>query len=110
MNCEGRWSESRTLCKNMWLSAVMGRWTFCYIWFQLIAAHIDFMKEKKIATFQGKEWVKPVGLCGHGMWLGNPDTGGGSARCKGMFEGHSMASLESQMGKNPSDRELPSHL
>ena len=59
MNWEGRWSETRTLCKNRWLSAVMGRWTFCYIWFQLIAAHIDFMKEKKIATFQGKEWVKP---------------------------------------------------
>lgn len=27
---------------------MMGRWTFCYIWFQLIAAHIDFMKEKKL--------------------------------------------------------------
>ena len=110
MNCEGRWSESRTLCKNMWLSAVMGRWTFCYIWFQLIAAHIDFMKEKKLLHSREMNGLNPVGLCGHGMWLGNPDTGGGSARCKGMFEGHSMASLESQMGKNPSDRELPSHL
>ena len=45
--------------------------------------------------------VNPAGLCGHGMWLGTPNTGGGSARCKGIFEGHSVASLEAQMVKNP---------
>ena len=94
----------------MWLSAMMGRWTFCYIWFQLIAAHIDFMKEKKLLHSREMNGLNPVGLCGHGMWLGTPNTGGGSARCKGMFEGHSVASLDAQMGKNPSDRELPSQL
>ena len=26
---------------------MMGRWTFSYIWFQLLAAHINFMKESK---------------------------------------------------------------
>ena len=45
--------------------------------------------------------VSPVGLCGHGMWLGTPNTGGESARCKSIFKGHSVASLEAQMVKNP---------
>ena len=45
--------------------------------------------------------VSPVGLCGPGMWLGTPNTGGESARCKSIFKGHSVASLEAQMVKNP---------
>ena len=44
--------------------------------------------------------VSPVGLCGPGMWLGTPNTGGVSARCKGIFKVHSVASLEAQMVKN----------
>ena len=69
------------------------------------------MKEKKkLLHSREMNALNPVGLCGHGMWLGTPNTGGGSARCKGMFEGHSVASLDAQTGKNPSDRELPSQL
>ena len=35
------------------------------------------------------------------MGLGTPNTGGGSARCKGIFKGHSVAFLVCQMVKNP---------
>ena len=51
--------------------------------------------------------LNPAGLCGHGMWLGTPNAGGGSARCKVFFEGHSVAPLEAQMVKNSSDRNFP---
>ena len=85
------WEGSRTLCKNRWLSGMMGRWTFCYIWFQLLAAHINFMKEKKKNTpilLHSREMnaLNPAGRCGHGMRLGTPNAVGISARCKGIFE------------------------
>ena len=69
---------------------MMGRWTFCYIWFQLLAAHINFMKEKRktpiLLHSRELNAFKPAGLCGHGMWLGTPNAVGISARCKGIFE------------------------
>ena len=68
------------------------------------------MKKNNLLHSIERNVLNPVGLRGHEMWLGTPNTGGGSARCKGMFKGHSVASLEAQMGKNPSDRELPSQL
>ena len=96
------WEGSRTLCKNRWLSGMMGRWTFCYIWFQLLAAHINFMKGKKknnIGRFQGNECVKP-------SWSVWPwDVAGNPKRCRNIsqmqrhFRGHSVAFLEAQMVK-----------
>ena len=97
---ESQGSQKKTKRKTM-------RKYFFFFFF----AHIDFIKEKKKLLHSGEmNGLNPVGLCGHGMWLGTPNTGAGSARCKGMFEGHSVASLDAQMGKNPSDRELPSQL
>ena len=89
---------------------MMGRWTFCYIWFQLLAAHINFMKGKKknnIGRFQGNECVKP-------SWSVWPwDVAGNPKRCRNIsqmqrhFRGHSVAFLEAQMVKNPSDKNFP---
>ena len=66
------------------------------------------MKEKKnppiLLHSREMNALNPAGLCGHGMWLGTPNAGGGSARCKGFSNGHSVAPLEAQMLKNPSDR------
>ena len=69
------------------------------------------MKEKKnppiLLHSREMNALNPAGLCGHGMWLGTPNAGGESARYKVFFEGHSVAPLEAQMVKNPSDRNFP---
>ena len=77
---------------------MMGRRTFCYIWFQLLAARINFMK-KKIGTFQGNECIKPSWSVWPWDVAGNPKQWRRISQMQRHFRGHSVAFLEAQMVK-----------